>query len=100
MTKEPSPERTRQDGELIEALKKPALFREFAHDPKEFAARYDVNIDNDIATLIKDKLEGVATLEQAQEVFANAGGSTVGIAIATGSVVRGPGIPTIAIAIA
>jgi hypothetical protein len=54
---------SKRNADLNKALLDPALFPEFARDPKEFAARYDINIDREISDQLVTKLHGLDNLE-------------------------------------
>ena len=54
---------SKRNAELNKALLNPANFAEFAKNPKEFAARYDLNIDREISDQLVTKLHGIDSLK-------------------------------------
>lgn len=54
---------SKRGAELNKALIDPANFAEFAKNPKQFAAKYDLTIDQDISNQLIKKLHGLDSLE-------------------------------------
>src|SRR5687768_16994347 len=78
--------RSKLNSDFNKALLDPKEFRNFALNPREFAARFDIRIDNEIANQLITKLDGFSSLEEVQK-YVNPGdevGATVW-AVAAGS---------------
>lgn len=56
---------------LNEALLNEKNFQEFASDPKTFASKYNLEIDEGIASALHDRLAGVTSLKEAQQTLVN-----------------------------
>ncbi|KDM90105.1 hypothetical protein [Photobacterium galatheae] len=55
--------------DLSKSLIKNDNFKEFAKDPKKYAAKFDLEIDADIAAKLTRRLEGFESLKEAEELF-------------------------------
>jgi len=63
---------SKRGAELNKDLMDPAKFAEFAKNPKQFAAKYDIAIDREISDQLSTKLHGLGSLEEVRR-FVNPG---------------------------
>lgn len=68
---------SRRNSDLNLALRDPQEFSQFANDPQKFCAKFDLHIDDKIATALKDNLTGIKTLEEASQAIHLPGNDTV-----------------------
>ena len=59
----------RQNGALNRSLLSEANWKAFVADPKGYAAKYDLTIDDTIAGQLRDQLKDVGSLEEATTIF-------------------------------
>jgi hypothetical protein len=64
---------SKQNGQLNEALRDPAQFQDFAQDPKAFAARYNLAIDESISSALRGKLTDIKSIEQGLSALGSVG---------------------------
>jgi hypothetical protein len=60
--------------ELNKALANPAGFKDFANDPKSFAAKFGLGIDPQISGQLKSKLIGINSLSELAAIHGGGGG--------------------------
>jgi hypothetical protein len=72
---------SRGNFELNKALLKPQGFKDFVNDPKAFAAKYELQIDDHIAGQLKQKLAGITSYDELQRVLATVGGGDAGATV-------------------
>jgi hypothetical protein len=65
---------SKKNFELNKDLVDPQNFRDFVTDPKTFLAKYDLQVDADIASKLKEKLKGLNNLDDLSKVFPVHGG--------------------------
>ena len=61
--------------ELNKALANPAGFKDFANDPKSFAAKFGLGIDPQVSGQLKSKLAGVNSLSELATIHGGGGGA-------------------------
>lgn len=72
--------------ELSKALINKDRFQEFALNPKDFVAKYDLNIDHNIAKQLQEKLVGIESINDLNILLNDPGDSqTTVYAVAKGS---------------
>lgn len=60
---------SKRNFDLNKALLRPEDFQKFVTDPKSFAAKFDLAIDDDIATTLSAKLDGLTNLNDLKTVL-------------------------------
>jgi hypothetical protein len=61
--------------EMNKALANPTGFKDFANDPKAFAAKFGLGIDQQVSHQLKSKLTGVASLGELRAIHDGDGGN-------------------------
>ena len=78
---------TKKNFELNKALNEPEGFKEFAKNPKDFVAKYNLNIDEEISKRLAEKLSRVRDLKDLKNLVHD-GSNPIGAtlwAVAVGS---------------
>ncbi len=60
---------SKRNFDLNKALLRPEDFQKFVTDPKSFAAKFDLAIDNDISATLSAKLDGMNSLDDLRSVL-------------------------------
>ncbi len=69
--------RSKRNFDLNKALMNPDDFQKFAADPRKFAAKFDLDIDNDISTALSTRLDGIKSREELMVLVDRPDGGTV-----------------------
>ena len=71
--------------EMNKALANPAGFKDFANDPKAFAAKFGLGIDQQVSHQLKGKLTGVGSLSELTALHGGGGNGATVWAVAGGA---------------